>query len=214
MNNLVAPLTSLVGREDEVRAVGSLLQRPEVRCVTLTGPGGVGKTRLAVANELLEDFAHDVCFVSLAPVSDSNLVMAAIAQTLGVWEAGDRPLLTQLQAYLRDRYLLLLLDNFEQVVEAAPQLAELLASCPQLHLLVTSRAALRIQGEYEFTVSPLAVPDLKRLPTNEELAQVATVSLFLQRAQTIQPDFRLALANARTVAEICTRFDGLPLAIE
>src|SRR5947209_4840860 len=112
MNNLVAPLTSLVRREDEVRAVASLVQRPEVRWVTLTGPGGVGKTRLAlaVANELLEDFAHDVCFVSLAPVSDSNLVMAAIAQALGVWEAGDRPLLTQLQAYLRYRHLLLLLE--------------------------------------------------------------------------------------------------------
>src|SRR5947209_17137011 len=216
MNKRVGPLTSLVGREEEVRAVASLLQRPEVRFVTLTGPGGVGKTRLAlaVAHRLLEDFAHDVCFVSLAPVSDPYLVMATIAQTLGVWEAGDRPLLTQLQAYLRDRYLLLLLDNFEQVVEAAPQLAELLASCPQLHLLVTSRAALRIQGEYEFTVAPLAVPDLKRLPTDEELAQVATVSLFLQRAQTIQPDFRWTLANSCSVAAICIRLDGLPLAIE
>ncbi len=197
-------------------AVCNLLQDPQVRFVTLLGPGGVGKTRLgwAVAGELLDHFAHGVCFVSLAPVSDPKLVMATIAQTLGLWEAGDRPLLEQVRAYLRDQHLLLLLDNFEQVVAAAPQVADLLASCPQLHVLVTSRAALRIQGEYEFMVSPLAVPDLRQLPTNEELAQISTVSLFLQRAQAIRSDFQLTAANARTIAAICARLEGLPLAIE
>lgn len=213
---LTAPLTPLIGRKREVMAVCHLLQRPEVRFVTLTGPGGVGKTRVgwAVAGQLLEHFAQGVCFVSLAPVSDPNLVIAAIAQTLGLWEVGDRPLLEQMQAYLRDQHLLLLLDNFEQVVTAAPSLADLVVSCPRLHVLVTSRAALRIQGEYEFRVLPLAVPDLKQLPPNEELAQIPTVSLFLQRAQAIQSDFQLTPDNARTIAAICARLEGFPLAIE
>ena len=213
---LTAPLTPLIGRKREVMEACGLLQRPEVRLVTLVGPGGVGKTRVAwaVIGALLDHFAQGVCFVSLAPVSDPSFVIATIAQTLGLWESGDRPILEQVQAYLRDQHLLLLLDNFEQVLAAAPQLAHLLASCPQLHMLVTSRAALRIQGEYEFTVAPLAVPNLQQLPTHEELAQIATVSLFLQRAQAIQSNFQLTTANAHTVAAICTRLEGLPLAIE
>lgn len=213
---LTAPLTPLIGRKREVTAVCHLLQRPEVRFVTLTGPGGVGKTRVgwAVAGELLAHFTHGVCFVSLASVSDPNLVITTIIQTLGLWEAGDRSPLEHLRTYLRDQHLLLLLDNFEQVVTAAPHLADLLASCPQLHLLVTSRAALRLQGKYEFMVAPLDVPDLQQLPANEELAQIATVSLFLQRAQAIQSDFQLTPANARSIAAICARLEGLPLAIE
>ncbi len=232
-NNLPTLLTSLLGREQEVAAVCAQLQRPEVRLVTLLGPGGIGKTHLSVqiATEMEAGYAHGVCFVPLASVSDPGQIFPTIAQALGLqpaedrgqgWpESGEAPshdksgsYIQQVQAHLRNKHMLLLLDNFEQLVLAAPMLADLLASCPRLHLLVTSRSALRIQGEYEFAVPPLAVPDLTHLPENEDLAQVPTVALFLQRAQAIQPGFQLTKANARTIAEICTRLDGLPLAIE
>src|SRR5438552_3534134 len=215
-HNLPAQLTSLIGREREVAAVCALLRRPEVRLLTLMGTGGVGKTRLGlqIASDLIEDFADGVCFVPLAPINDPDLVIASIAQTLGLKEAGERALLDLLKAYLRDKDLVLLLDNFEQVVAAAPSLAELLAACPQVKMLVTSRAVLRIQGEHEFPVPPLAVPDLKQLPELETLCQYAAITLFLQRAQAIKPDFQMTKANARAIAEICVCLDGLPLAIE
>jgi predicted ATPase/DNA-binding CsgD family transcriptional regulator len=215
-HNLPAQLTPLIGRKQEVIAVCTLLRRPEVRLVTLTGPGGVGKTRLGlqVASELLGDFADGVYFVALAPISHPYSVIPTIAHTLGFRGAGKQPLLEQLQTYLHDHHLLLLLDNFEQVLAAAPQLVDLLAYCPHLSILVTSRAVLHLQGEHEFAVSPLAVPDLKHLPALQDLAQVATVRLFLQRAQAIKADFRLSVANASTIAEICAQLDGLPLAIE
>ncbi len=216
LNNLPAQLTPLVGREQELTAVCTLLRRPEVRLVTLTGTGGVGKTRLSlqVAVDLLTDFADGVCFVSLAPISNPELVIPTISQTLGLKENGDQLLLDPLKASLRDKQLLLLLDNFEQVLKAAPRLSELLMACPNLKLLVTSRAVLHLRGEHEFPVPPLALPDLKRLPETETLSHYAAVALFLQRAQAVKPDFQLTSANARALAEICAQLDGLPLAIE
>src|SRR5438270_166538 len=215
-HNLPTYLTPLVGREQTVQAGCALLCRAEVRLVTLTGTGGVGKTRMAlqIATDLLDDFTSGVCFVSLSPIREPDLVVPSIAQALGLKESGDRTFLEQVQASLQDRSLLLLLDNFEQVVAAAPQLADLLGCCPELKILVTSRAVLRIQGEHEFPVLPLAVPDLQHLPDESVLSQNAAVALFLQRARASQPDFQLTKTNALTIAEICARLDGLPLAIE
>jgi non-specific serine/threonine protein kinase len=160
------------------------------------------------------NFADGACFVPLSPVSDPTRVVTAIAQALGLWKIADLSPEEQVHAALRERHLLLLLDNFEQVVAGAPQLASLLASCPRLCLLVTSRAALHLSGEYEFSVQPLAVPDLTQLHSPETLAQGAAVQLFVERTQAIQPAFGVTPANARAIAEICVHLDGLPLAIE
>jgi predicted ATPase/DNA-binding CsgD family transcriptional regulator len=216
IHNRPPSLTALIGREQEVQVVCALLRRPEARLLTLVGTGGVGKTclGLAVAQALLDDFADGACFVPLAPVSDPARVLAAIAQALDLWEVGDLPLEEQVRAALSDRHLLLLLDNFEHLLEAAPQLLVLLAPCPRLSMLVTSRAALHLSGEQEFTVPPLALPDLAQLPEPQALAQLAAVRLFVLRAQAVQPAFELTAANAHTIAEICVRLDGLPLALE
>ncbi len=214
--NLPAQLTALIGREQEVVAVATLLRRSNVRLVTLTGPGGVGKTRLSLqaAAELVDDFAHGVYFVDLAPIREPNLVTSAIAATLRVRESGGQPLLAALKDYLRDKRLLLLLDNFEQVIDAAPVVAELLAAAAQLKVLVTSREVLHLRGEKEVSVQPLALPNPAQLPALEQLSQYAAVALFIERALDARPDFVLTNAHAPAVAEICARLDGLPLAIE
>ncbi|HEY7031505.1 MAG TPA: LuxR C-terminal-related transcriptional regulator [Thermomicrobiales bacterium] len=213
---LPAPLTSFVGREHEVQAVGGLLRRSDVRLVSLTGPGGVGKTRLALrlAGDLASDFPDGVVFVPLAPIGEAALVPSTIAQALAVREAGGRPLREILEAFLRGRRLLLVLDNFEQVVGAAPSVTALLAACPDLKALVTSRIALRVLGEQEFPVPPLALPDSERLPPVAELERTEAVALFLRRAREVRPDFALTAETAPIVAQICRRLDGLPLALE
>ncbi|MHB8595511.1 MAG: tetratricopeptide repeat protein [Ktedonobacteraceae bacterium] len=222
-SNIPVQLTPLIGREREVKAACALLRRSEVRLLTLTGPGGVGKTRVAlqVATELLDDFAEGIYFVSLAHIDDPVFIIPTLARTLGFGAIADGELTEHVKAYLREKHLLLLLDNFEHLVPAALLLVELLTSCPALKLLVTSRTPLHLRGEHEFPVPPLALPDLKHrrtpakgAPTMNELSQYAATALFVQRALAVDPDFQVTDANAPVIAEICVRLDGLPLAIE
>jgi predicted ATPase/class 3 adenylate cyclase len=214
-SNLPATLNRLVGRTEELEQVKARLT--QTRLLTLLGPGGTGKTRLALqaASELRSEFQDRVYFIDLASSRDSNAAVAAIARTLGVRESSDKPLLDELKGQIKNKKILSLLDNFEQVTVAAPTMAELLRDCPELKMLVTSREALHVRGENVFPVPPLELPPIKDKHVSlEQIAQCEAVQLFVERAQQVNPDFELTEENAQAVAEICLRVDGLPLAIE
>ncbi len=215
INNLPAPLSSFLGRTEECAAISALLLQQGVRLLTLTGTGGVGKTRLAlgVASCIHQSWDCGVCFVPLQAVHSPEQVVPSIAQALGL-HTGNLPVFDAVQAYLRTSHLLLVLDNFEQVVEAAPYLSALLMACQKVTMLVTSRQTLHISGEHEFPVLPLAVPNTEREDLLEELIVNPAVALFLQRAQAILPTFQLTTENAQDIAHICVYLEGLPLALE
>jgi predicted ATPase/DNA-binding XRE family transcriptional regulator len=210
------PPTPIVGRLKETAAATGLLLDPELRLLTLTGLGGVGKTRLAleVAHRVAEAMRDGAVFVDLAPVREPSLLLTAVAQALDVVATPDQPLRQQVIDALREQHLLLVLDNFEQLVEAATAVADLLAGCPALKVLATSREPLHIRAEHEYPVGPLATPDLDDLPRLNELARVPAVELLIRRAGAVNHEFALTDANAQAVAEITVRLDGLPLAIE
>lgn len=218
-SDLPVPGSALVGRDKELAAVKALLLREDVRLVTVTGPGGIGKSRLAleVARNISEAFPSGVYFVPLAAVNDPGLIAFAIAQILGLKETTNQSPLETLREFLQNSLrapMLLLLDNFEHIVAAAPALAQLLTVAPDLKVMVTSRAALHVCDEHEFPLPPLALPDNRALPRHEMLSQYSAISLFVQRAAAVKPDFALTEDNAHIVADICSRLDGLPLAIE
>ena len=213
-NNLPTRLTTFLGREREIAEISALLS--ESRLLTLTGPGGTGKTRLSleVAGRSLAEFPGGVFFVELAPITEPELVPATIGQALGLPDRGGRSSVDRLIDHIGDRRMLLVLDNFEQVVDAAPSVSALLLACPNLAVLTSSRSILHVSGEQEYPVPPLGLPDPAHLPPLTQLSQFESVALFIERARSVKPDFDVTNENAPAVAEICVRLDGLPLAIE
>jgi predicted ATPase/DNA-binding SARP family transcriptional activator len=214
--NLPVPASSFIGRRRELTDCTAMLHLPDVRLLTLTGSGGSGKTRLAIqaAWALVAEYAHGVFFVDLSALRQVAMLPAAIARTLGVQPLAEQTTTDAILDFLRDKHLLLLLDNFEQIIEGAPQLAQLLQVAPRLKLLVTSRAPLHLSSEQEYPVLPLPVPDAGCLPDMQRLSQYDAVALFVDRALAVQPGFRVTNASAPAVASVCARLDGLPLAIE
>ncbi|MFN8474892.1 MAG: helix-turn-helix domain-containing protein [Anaerolineae bacterium] len=214
--DLPTPLTSFIGREHELASVQGLLERKTARLITLTGTAGVGKTRVAlqVAANMLGQFEDGVYFVDLAPISAPDLVVPTIARALDVRDVGARPILDVLKEALRNKQMLLVLDNFEQVLAAAPLVSELLVAAPRVKVLATSRVVLRMRGEHEFPVQPLPVPNPEHMPSLSAIAEYAAIALFVERAVGVQPNFAVTDENALAIARICSRLDGLPLAIE
>ena len=211
-----SPLSPIIGREREEAAITHLLTRPDTRLLTLTGPAGIGKTRLAqqVMSAAHASFADGAAFIGLASLHDHAFVLPAIARALGVGQDASQPLTNQLIDSLANQELLLVLDNFEHVAQAAPAVADLLSACPHVKALVTSRAALHVRGEQEVVVPPLDTPDLAHLPPLEDLTGYGAIALFVRRAQAVHSTFTLTATLAPTVAAITVRLDGLPLAIE
>jgi DNA-binding winged helix-turn-helix (wHTH) protein len=215
-NNLSVPNAAIIGREREIAEIESLLRQPKIKLLTLTGVGGTGKTRLAqeIALRMLPDFSDGAFFVALDAVKNAELVVPAIAQTLGVKEASGKSIVEMLKEFLREKQMLLIADNFEQVVLAAPFINEIIRHAPRLKILTTSRTLLNLKIEREFRVPPLDLPENAVQTSLENLTEFEAIKLFVERAKSVKPNFTATNENAPVIAEICLRLEGLPLAIE